>query len=175
MDRHTETHTNKVLELVSKLVVHSSQITFLTFTNNNNSYALTVRITTRQHTDLHLHRQRLRTTFSSKLPKHHFTILWNAIDVTLRRESRRTEFMYMLSKRYVDNYKLLNVQILDAYSVVTMLKQLNFKHKIHTSEHPTTCFINTVYQMMKLPTASIYSISRMFVLAPYRWKYISHL
>ena len=33
-------------------------------------------------TRYNLHRQRLRTTFSSKLTKHNFTILWNSIGVT---------------------------------------------------------------------------------------------
>ena len=60
---------------------------------------------TRQHGLLK--KERARTTFSSKLPKHNFTNIWNNISENIRNVANRRLFKCMLHKYYTDQYESL--------------------------------------------------------------------
>ena len=60
---------------------------------------------TRQHGLLK--KERPRTTFSSKLPKHNFTNIWNNISENIRNAVNRRLFKFMLDNYYTDKYKSL--------------------------------------------------------------------
>ena len=66
-----------------------------------NDYTST--IITRQHDNIH--RQRPRTTFSSKLPKHNFIKIWNSIDESTRNKKSRHIFKCILTKQFIAQYK----------------------------------------------------------------------
>ena len=74
--------------------------------NNANS------IVTRQHSALY--HEMPRTTFSSKLPKHRFTNIWNSVDASIRNETTRKLFKHRIYKQYLDHYK--------AYATCTNLR-----------------------------------------------------
>ena len=54
-----------------------------------------------------LKKERARTTFSSKLPKHNFTNIWNNISENIRNVANRRLFKCMLHKYYADQYESL--------------------------------------------------------------------
>ena len=60
---------------------------------------------TRQHGLLK--KERARTTFSSKLPKHNFTNIWNNISGNIRNAVNRRLFEFMLHNYYTDKYESL--------------------------------------------------------------------
>ena len=60
---------------------------------------------TRQHGLLK--KERPRTTFSSKLPKHNFTNIWNNISENIRNAVNRRLFKFMLHNYYTDKYESL--------------------------------------------------------------------
>ena len=60
---------------------------------------------TRQHGLLK--NERARTTFSSKLPKHNFTNIWNNISENIRNVANRRLFKCMLHTYYTDQYESL--------------------------------------------------------------------
>ena len=60
---------------------------------------------TRQHGLLK--KERARTTFSYKLPKHNFTNIWNNISENIRNVANRRLFKCMLHKYYTDQYESL--------------------------------------------------------------------
>ena len=66
-----------------------------------NDYTST--IITRQHDNIQ--RQRPRTTFSSKLPKHNFIKIWNSIDESTRNKKSRHIFKCILTKQFIAQYK----------------------------------------------------------------------
>ena len=50
-------------------------------------------------------KERPRTTFSSKLPKHYFTNIWNNISENIRNAVNRRQFKAMLHNYYTDQYE----------------------------------------------------------------------
>ena len=62
---------------------------------------------TRQQSHGLLKKERARTTFSSKLPKHNFTNIWNNISENIRNVANRRLFKCMLHKYYTDQYESL--------------------------------------------------------------------
>ena len=60
-------------------------------------------IITRQHDNIQ--RQRPRTTFSSKLPKHNCIKIWNSIDESTRNMKSRHIFKCILTKQCIAQYK----------------------------------------------------------------------
>ena len=54
-----------------------------------------------------LKKERARTTFSSKLPKHNFTNIWNNISENIRNAVNRRLFKFMLHNYYTDKYESL--------------------------------------------------------------------
>ena len=68
---------------------------------DSNDYTST--IITRQHDNIQ--RQRPRTTFSSKLPKHNFIKIWNSIDESTRNKKSRHIFKCILTKQFIAQYK----------------------------------------------------------------------
>ena len=60
---------------------------------------------TRQHGLLK--KERARTTFSSKLPKHNFTNIWNNISENIRNAVNRLLFKFILHNYYTDKYESL--------------------------------------------------------------------
>ena len=81
-----------------------------------NDYTST--IITRQHDNIQ--RQRPRTTFSSKLPKHNFIKIWNRIDESTRNKKSRHIFKCILTKQciaqYKTNVKCTNKRCRDCYN-----------------------------------------------------------
>ena len=58
---------------------------------------------TRQH-DL-IQKERPRTNFSTKLPKHNFTNIWNGISTTIRKATHRHKCKSLLRQHYLNQYK----------------------------------------------------------------------
>ena len=63
--------------------------------------ATNIRIT-RQHN--HIRTGKQRTHFSSKLPLHHFTKLWNNFDYKIQNLKSRHKFKYLIYKHYLSSY-----------------------------------------------------------------------
>ena len=57
---------------------------------------------TRQHNQIRTGKP--RTNFSSKLPLHHFTKLWNNLEYTIQNLKSRHKFKYVISKQYLSSY-----------------------------------------------------------------------